>query len=643
MSRPQPLAPCPAAGAAAADATVTSLSELQAALSDCSTAPNTITLGADIEDPSITLSVTCDTTIDLQTYDLTVLSVQIAPMMRLEIDGPTDDSGGTLTADASGSNFTPGVQTTNATFAVHGGHVDARGGINASAIGGSLAGSGGVFELTGGEVEATAYPTAYGTAIGGGYISGNGGVVNVSGGTLYAVNAATYGTAIGGGSAGANGDGGAGATISVTGGAVYAYASGAKSTGIGGGGSGLDASNRGGAGGSLFIGQDGLVAIESPRTAFGVGYAELGSVQTGDFGSLVVEGTLRLPSGALYLNTAGLPSDKMTVSPTGRVLGQDADPAQGASISGVLQIQNQGAVALEPDSPIRILGNNRLLTFDSGAPSVRVYAPSPAEGYRELPAAPVGTAWNTAADGSGGWFSNVSSTVGAGTTPLYSVVPATIEVSEDQADLTAVAGEAYDYPVTVFGPNDAPLAPQPSLNYSSSDCTVPSDGVYQLAGPCTITVTTTVEGVELSETFTIEVVAGSPATLTLNPATATVDQGDTLTFTATAADEFGNPVDTSSVVLTSSVASDVVSGLSVTFPTASTHVITATLGEATTTAEIEVTPAPAPKPDSKPDVKPGLSVTGAEPGGFAFIAAAGIALVILGGVVLVARRASVSR
>ena len=73
----------------------------------------------------------------------------------------------------------------------------------------------------------------------------------------------------------------------------------------------------------------------------------------------------------------------------------------------------------------------------------------------------------------------------------------------------------------------------------------------------------------------------------------------------------GRPVDTSGVVLTSSVSTDVVDGLTVTFPTASPHVITATLGDVSTSLTVHVTPTPAPTPTPQPGPA-GLSTTGTD-------------------------------
>src|SRR5699024_1280757 len=117
-----------------------------------------------------------------------------------------------------------------------------------------------------------------------------------------------------------------------------------------------------------------------------------------------------------------------------------------------------------------VTGNNRLITFDTADVDVRVFAPTFDAGYRTLPAPPMGTLWNTAADGTGAWFTDTSSTADTGTTNLYAALRAALQVSSDPADLTVTAGESYTFPVTVTDETGAPLSPQPTITYASPDC-----------------------------------------------------------------------------------------------------------------------------------------------------------------------------
>lgn len=621
----------PAVPASAADDTVMTMSELQAALLDCATAPNTITLGADIVDDATTLVVGCDTTLDVSTFDLTVRRVDLSSAVTLTVTGPADGTGGTLTADSSGTNFQAGIRTTDGTLEVTGGSVVAHGGVNASAIGGDLAQPGGTLLVSGGSVRAIASTNGYGTAIGGGYISAGGGVVTVSGGSVYAEAASPYGVAIGGGGAGASGMGGAGAAVTVTGGTVTAVATGLFSTAVGGGVSGLSPSDRGGPGGSLVIGAGAEVVLESPRSAFGGGWSIGGAVNFGDFGSIQVQGILRLPTGSLYVGTDPVALDEVSIAAGGSLLGGTAAPATGATIAGTGRIDNQGTIALDPPAAL-VQGNNRLLTFDSGAPDLRVFAPTLGAGSRVLPTPPDGTAWNTAADGSGSWFTSTSSTSGSGTTALYALAPATIEASTSPAALTATSGVPYVYPVTVSDRSGVAFDPQPPVSLTSTDCALPSDRVFTVAGACSIIATAVVEGVTVATSFTVTVQAGAVAALTLTPPASTVDQGDTVRFTLTGTDAAGNPVDTSAAVLSSDVSTDIVDGHSVTFPTASPHTITATLGAATTSIVIQVTPSPS---------KAGAAVlpqTGGDASALPFVVGGAVALLLAGAVLLSARR-----
>lgn len=115
------------APASATNSTVSDITELTTALADCTAAPNTVVLGAAILAASTSVSIPCDTTIDLGIFDLTLLSITIDAGRELTITGPTDGSEGTLTTNAS-SVAGAGISTTNATLRVTGGSVHATGG-----------------------------------------------------------------------------------------------------------------------------------------------------------------------------------------------------------------------------------------------------------------------------------------------------------------------------------------------------------------------------------------------------------------------------------------------------------------------------------------------------------------------------------
>ncbi|MHA3683529.1 hypothetical protein ACXR2W_04675 [Leucobacter sp. HY1908] len=620
--------------AIAAPHTVSTLAELQTAVSLCETNPVEVTLAADIYEPTTTLVTHCNAHIDLAERRLDVANIVIGTSTELTLSG-TDSGTSTGTVETHVTQgYAPGISTAGATLTVLSGTVIARGAPNAAGIGGGLmvgpsAVDAGTLNVYGGRVEAyAAANSGYTAAIGGGYVEGSGGVLNIFGGDVYAQNDSAYGVAVGGGGAGASGNGGSGAAITVhSGGTLTAVANGFLSTAIGGGMGGFDATNAGGSGGSLTINEGGLVVASSPGTPFGGGQPGglPASNFTGAFGSLTVDGTLSLPQGTLQvIDDPSTTTAEVTVGAAGIIRGTDTAPTEGAAIkapgAGVLPsapgtIANNGTIMLQPDASL-VTGNNRLLTFnapEASIPAQHVFAPSLTAAGLTLPAAPAGTLWNTQDDGLGSWFDATSSTAGSGTTDLYAVAPATLTVSAAPDDLVATAGVPFTYPVTVLSPGGGALDPQPALTATAVDCgdpsivdtsTVPGQSVFETAGTCSLTVGAVVQGAQLTSTFEVRVVAAAAQALTLTPSAATVQQGDTVKFTVVGVDAYGNTADTSAAVLTSSVASDVVSGLTVTFPSASPHTITATVGAASAQAVIEVTPAQVPGPTPDPDQKP---------------------------------------
>ncbi|MFZ4842476.1 M14 family zinc carboxypeptidase [Mycetocola saprophilus] len=160
--------------------------------------------------------------------------------------------------------------------------------------------------------------------------------------------------------------------------------------------------------------------------------------------------------------------------------------------------------------------------------------------------------------------------------------------------------------------------------------------------------------VEREIPFTVEPAALS--TFELGLSAAAPKQGDTITITALGTDEFGNQIADFSdrVVLTSSVASDVIVGNTVRFQHASPHTITATFEGVSSSILVEVTPVavdggttppstvPAPGSsalpvDNKAGVKTpgdGIANTGAEIGGLLVV----LTLLLGAGTALVVRR-----
>ena len=210
----------------------------------------------------------------------------------------------------------------------------------------------------------------------------------------------------------------------------------------------------------------------------------------------------------------------------------------------------------------------------------------------------------------------------------FAVEPVTLVLSSDPAAFIATAGVAYDFPVVLQDAFGAPVSPQPVIDYSfEPGCGFDSNRIATRAGLCEVTAT--VRGsTTLASTFTVEVLAAPLHQLTITPSAASVPQGGSLTFVVAGADAYGNPVDASTAVLTSSVATDEISGLTVSFPHASPHVITARIGAVSGSVSIEVI------------ANKGLANTGQAEGTVVMMGAAALALLVLGAGLILARRKS---
>src|SRR5690606_6544408 len=112
-----------------------------------------------------------------------------------------------------------------------------------------------------------------------------------------------------------------------------------------------------------------------------------------------------------------------------------------------------------------------------------------------------------------------------------------------------------------------------------------SDGV-----PATLTATGTGHAFTI-DTSPTEMRIAFTTGLTLTSAPTTATAGETITVTASVLDHEGQPLADvpSRLTLTSSVATDIISGNTVTFPTASPHTITASFGGHTASFTVEVT------------------------------------------------------
>ena len=129
------------------------------------------------------------------------------------------------------------------------------------------------------------------------------------------------------------------------------------------------------------IGSGAVVTASGDQTAIGGGFESDG------FGSLLVDGVLRLPAGTLHIlnSTQGA---EVVVGASGEVVGTVVDPTIGATIYGTGQIDNGGVIALSTD---RVLSGDVTVSghqYSSGstpAAASRPRHPSPCSRRRSPP------------------------------------------------------------------------------------------------------------------------------------------------------------------------------------------------------------------------------------------------------------------
>nr|WP_246318565.1 putative Ig domain-containing protein [Leifsonia psychrotolerans] len=151
----------------------------------------------------------------------------------------------------------------------------------------------------------------------------------------------------------------------------------------------------------------------------------------------------------------------------------------------------------------------------------------------------------------------------------------------------------------------------------------------------THTVTLAIGGFSVSVPVTVH--ATTLATMTLIPNATTVSQGGSLTLRVAGADAFDNSLGdlSNQVTFASDQPTDIISGNTITFPHASPHVITATLGDITASILVDVVPTPSDEPSDTPvvttpaatPVTPALASTGFSLGSMLL---PGLGLLVLG-------------
>lgn len=164
-------------------------------------------------------------------------------------------------------------------------------------------------------------------------------------------------------------------------------------------------------------------------------------------------------------------------------------------------------------------------------------------------------------------------------TALLSITPAAITAG-GSATVIGTGTDAYGNAIS----DVAGLFSYQSSN--PSDTIVGSTVTATAAGTRTITATLGGHSIPLN----LDVNPDAPADLEIDLGVTTVNVGDTITVTVHTIDAHGNQVSdvSGSVTLTSSHATDEISGNTVRFPSASVHTITATLGALSASADVTV-------------------------------------------------------
>jgi adhesin/invasin len=208
-----------------------------------------------------------------------------------------------------------------------------------------------------------------------------------------------------------------------------------------------------------------------------------------------------------------------------------------------------------------------------------------------------GVATVTATIGSLSATAQVTFTAGAPFTLTLTAVPATLPVG-NSSTLTATATDQFGNPV----------ADGTTISFTTSLGTLSSATATTSGGNASVTLNSTLPGVatvtatvgSLNATTLVTFTAGAPFTLTLTAVPATLPVGNSSTLTATATDQYGNPVadgttisfTTSLGALSSSTANTSGGDASVTLSStvAGVATVTATIGSLSATAQVTFTP-----------------------------------------------------
>lgn len=541
--------------------------------------------------------------------------------------GPITITGSTVTATGGfyGAGIGTGKDRVAGTIDIVDSTVTATGGAQSAGIGGGDRGHGGTLTIEGGSVTATGTGNAAG--IGGGF-AGNGGTTTITGDALVTATGGSFGAGIGGGIYGIGGTTSIGGTATVT------------ATGRDGGP---------GIGSSYTSDPSGPTTItDGTPTLITASIQGTFDVASGAAVTLAPNGTMVLDGASSNAGTITVNAPSQIEIPSGDTLTNLVAIAGTGTLRGSGTIDNQGGICANVGSDLTLTGTAFLLEYalpDGGTEPLSVYDTTLSAGCRELldlsTSEQILLGWTIGADGPYlTSLTDLTAEVPSGSATLEPVFADAVLTFEPTPSSSA-AGELTT--VRAFGP--VPMGMNARVDLTefvllSGEITLGDVGgefVSTIAGEQTITGTTgfiTATGeVVLAGSFTHTTVAGPLDALQVDVSATTVPQGGSVDLTVDGRDAYGNEVviPSSDVVVTSSVPTDVVDGLTVTFPTASPHVLTVAVGEVSVQVTIEVEPAavvptvPEPPTTSTPPAPESLAASGATAIGDAL----GLALLLL--------------
>lgn len=562
--------------------------------------------------------------------------------------GTTTVDGGTITATGGsrGAGIGGGFLRPGGTSTINAGTITATGGFEAAGIGGGFGDSGGTTTINGGTVTATGGTS--GAGIGGGFI-GTGGTTIINGGTITATGGIDA-PGIGGGLA--NGQSG-----TVTIGSVGSDGPSVSAAGGTVGVAGINASTLSLRSGSLSGGAlDATTTIET-NAVFDLS-ADLGTTDVGPFtnnGTLNLQGPVTVPG-------------SRTVTNNGVIAGPERIEGSGTIVNNgsiCAPFNDIAASPFDPQTGLTVTGNAYYLPLNdpslTGLISNRVYAPTFAEGCVGLPDVSTDEQVHV------GWTVGVDGPFVGLDTPLSDVdgitagVETTLEAALVDAELTIEPGSAFSAagePVTVTVRGPRPLSNE-LLSDLTADAVLTGEGITAGDAPGTFTTTTAGEttvtatvqqfSIErqrtLTGTLTYTTLPSALDVLDVEASATTVQQGGSVTLDVVGTDEFGNElfIFPGDITVTSDVPTDIIDGLTVTFPTASPHTLTVTVGDVSATVVIEVEAAaviPRPNAESPATAGSGGTLTTTGPSDTSPLGAAGLLMIVLGALAIIAGRAT---